>query len=142
MTSQEFLRSIGACQPGIDSLGERRLKDSILTSPRGDWWYWVAATQAGKEGWPSRFALALSLQRCAFEIGANDQQLQSWLTEAARATSQEPFMALIRKSIDMISATGTAAGEESAQRDANLDDMASIFRRSFSPIPFLETLDK
>lgn len=128
MTSQEFLKSIGACPSGTEAVGSRSLKVAVENSVRPDWLYWLAAWNAGQRGWPERRDVVNSLGVCVVKIPPDNQHVYKHLELADRSGTREDFVRLVRKAV------------ESFPRD-RWAEMCMIFRATLD-VPFLETLDK
>jgi hypothetical protein len=128
MTSQEFLKSIGACPDGANAVGTRTLKVAVENSVRPDWLYWLVAWNADQRGWPTRGEIVASLLVCVTKFESPDTHVFAYLSEARRGGSREAFVKLVRKIVVGIS-------------DNHWAEMCNVFRSTLS-IPFLETLDK
>ena len=128
MTSQEFLKSIGACPDGANAVGTRTLKVAVGQSVRPDWLYWLAAWNAGQRGWPARADVVTSLGICLVRIAPSDSHVFTYLNQASRAGSRESFIKRIRETVECF------PREEWAK-------MCDVFRETLD-IPFLETLDQ
>lgn len=128
MTTQEFLKSIGACPSGSDAVGSRTLKIAVRDSVRPDWLYWLAAWNAGQQGWPERRDIVTSLGACVAKIEPASDQVYLHLTQADRAGTREKFVTLVRKVVECMPRERWA-------------EMCMIFRATLD-IPFLETLDQ
>jgi hypothetical protein len=81
MTTQEFLKSIGACQAGLEHVGPENLRDHWKTCPLGNNMLWVLARMAGKPGWPSRDEISAFMPQIVKELGYPlpvDASVKTW----------------------------------------------------------------
>jgi hypothetical protein len=72
LTTNEYLKSIGACQAAVDQIGDRKFKDAVRDASRADWLFWLVGTNAGREGWPTREETVDALDKALTSVGASN----------------------------------------------------------------------
>lgn len=151
MTTPEFLRSIGACEPAIVQVGTRKLKDAVQQSVRADWLFWLAAVNAGKDEWPTRAEVVEALSECVvfyFHVPTEEEFkrlagpiVKSMFIDFDPVSSlifrlqPNEFVATIGQAVKELATVGNQV--YNAER---LKQMADILRDELS-FPFLERLD-
>lgn len=142
MTTPEFLRSIGACEPAIVQVGTRKLKDAVQQSVRADWLFWLAAVNAGKDEWPGRDRVLTTLAKCVMEYYPDEASfetahpmLKDFDDQLAKRVAPNEFVVMVMSVVKELSMVG-----KQLFNAARLERMANILRENLS-FPFLERLD-
>lgn len=135
MTTQEYLRSIGACEKAQKQVGSRLLKNAVLESRRGDWLFWLASKNMDQPGWTSRAGIIAAVEAVGlrFHVAA-----PFWWLSNLEALADITPATLIGVVQAMIMHAASIGGVPDPKR---LEAIAEIARQYFD-MSFLESLDK